>query len=879
MDENMIIEKFTMGAQGLIENACRLAVKMDHKFVTVWHLVSSFLSSEKEIQAPIISRLKMDISRFRASIDGHMLTLPKAEAHTQETPINRALERVFVDAEEIATRLQSKKIGVHHIIVATTGIKEIMQSFEDAGVVSETIDSLLDGSLEKDMGGESTGETVAGEYLATYATDLTEKARSGDLDPLIGRNTEIDLTIQILGRRLKNNPIIIGEPGVGKTALVEGLSQRIISGNVPDDLKTASVLSLDMGQLVAGAKYRGEFEDRFKHVLQEVTEADNVILFIDEIHTMVGAGGAEGSMDAANLIKPALSRGEIRCIGSTTLTEYKKHIEKDTALMRRFQIVQVDEPTIDETVLILRGVKEKYERHHGVRFEDASLKAAARFSKRYITDRFLPDKAVDLIDQTASTVRIGLAAKPEEIHTIDLRIVDLEIEVRALENETDAEVVARYEELKVELATLKEQSASLTEAWEKEKKAFMDGQAAKKEIEDARKEMQQKIEENDFSRVAELQYKIIPEMEAAIETFSSHDFTDARFYKNSISEEDIADTVSRVTGIPVNKMMEAEKERLLNLESWLGRRVIGQEGAIEAISKAVRRSRAGVQNPNRPIASFLMLGPTGVGKTEIAKTLAEFMFDDEKAMVRIDMSEFMEKHSVARLVGAPPGYVGYDEGGVLTNAVRRKPYSVLLFDEVEKAHPDVFNLFLQLLDEGRLTDSQGNEVNFANTIVLMTSNLGAESIQPAQTQEEIDEMNAGIMTAVRGHFRPELLNRLDDILVFRQLTMDNMIPIAEIQLGRVNALLKEKGIEMDVSEGAKALLAEKGFNPLMGARPLSRVIQTMVQDALAEEILADRIQSGDTVWVMSVDGEIRISTDAPEQEVVSTDGEVESESP
>jgi ATP-dependent Clp protease ATP-binding subunit ClpB len=685
------------------------------------------------------------------------------------------------------------------------------------------------------------------------------------LDPIIGRDEEIRQAIQILSRRLKNNPIIIGEPGVGKTAIVEGLAQRIVEGDVPDNLKDTAVLALDMGQLIAGAKYRGEFEERFKRVLDEIAAAGNVITFIDEIHIIVGAGASEGAMDASNLIKPALSRGEIHCVGATTLEEYRKHIEKDAALMRRFQIVMVEEPSLDDTISILRGVKEKYEVHHGVRIQDVAVNAAAKLSQRYITDRFLPDKAIDLIDQTAATIRITLASKPEEIDKIDRQIVQLEIEARALADETDAQFKERLKVLEEELSELKAKSNDLTEKWQKEKKAISEVQEANKALEEAKREMEQKVREEDFSRVAELQYKVIPECEKVLEEYGDIDISGSGFLREAIDDQDIAATVSRWTGIPVSKMLGEERDRLLHLEDHLRKRVVGQDEALSAISKAVRRSRSGLQDPNRPLGSFLMLGPSGVGKTELAKALAEFMFDDERALIRIDMSEFMEKHSVARLVGAPPGYVGYDEGGVLTNSVRRKPYSVVLFDEVEKGHPDVFNLFLQLLDDGRLTDSQGQVVNYTNTIILMTSNLGAEHIEPAETEEDAQRMIQGIMQAVRGHFRPEFLNRLDDILVFSQLSPEVMPIIVDIQLKKLRKLLQERQIELEVKEEAKLLLAEEGFNPLYGARPLKRVIQSRLQDHLAEEIISGAIQEEQKVVVTAVDGEFVFHTDgAPE---------------
>jgi ATP-dependent Clp protease ATP-binding subunit ClpB len=861
----MIIEKFSVKAQDVIESACRLAVKKDHEYVTPWHMLSVMLEPKAHLTQTYLSQTKIDLEALGARVDGKLLTQPKAKTESQQTPINRDLERLFILAEEASVSTGEKYIGINHILLGMLKTEEIFEAFSDAGTIREELETLL---KQPPRSRFSAGEGGTGdfEYLARYTLDLTERARQGELDPIIGREEEIRLAIQVLSRRLKNNPIIIGEPGVGKTAIVEGLAQRIVNGDVPDDLKPTAILSLDMGQLIAGAKFRGEFEERFKRLLEEVADAGNVILFIDEIHMLVGAGGSEGTMDAANLIKPALSRGEIRCIGATTIEEYRKHIEKDAALMRRFQVVMIEEPSIEETISILRGVKEKYEVHHGVQLLDASLVAAAKLSKRYIMDRFLPDKAVDLIDQTSASIRIGLSSKPEEIDKIDRRIVELEIEIRALKNETDSQTEERLRHLRQEMEELKEKSAQLTEKWEKEKKALTEVQEAKKALEEAKREMEQKVREEDFSRVAELQYKIIPECEKTLEEYADIDILDKGFLQQRITEDDIANTVSRLTGIPVSKMMGSERDKLLNLEAYLRKRVVGQDDVLTVISKAIRRSRAGVQNPNRPIASFLMLGPTGVGKTEVSKALAEFMFDDESALVRIDMSEFMEKHSVARLIGAPPGYVGYEEGGVLTNSVRRKPYSVILFDEVEKGHADVFNLFLQLLDDGRLTDSHGQTVNFTNTVVLMTSNLGSESIQPAETEEEIQEMNAGIMAAVRSHFRPEFLNRLDDILVFKQLTLEGMKPIAEIQLNRLNKLLQEKDIKLQVKDGAKTLLAKLGFNPLMGARPLNRVIQTRLQDPLAENIIAGKIQPGDLVYVSASGDEIVIGTeDIPEE--------------
>jgi ATP-dependent Clp protease ATP-binding subunit ClpB len=678
-------------------------------------------------------------------------------------------------------------------------------------------------------------------------------ALAGQIDPVIGRDDEVNLTIQVLCRRIKNNPIIIGEPGVGKTAVVEGLAQRIVAGDVPSDLVGCSVLALDMGLLVAGAKFRGEFEERLKRLLQETIEAGNVIIFIDEIHNLVGAGKAEGSMDAANLLKPALARGEIRCIGTTTNEEYRKHFEKDTAIIRRFQVVHLDEPDDKTTLLILRGIKEKYEMHHGIRITEAGLIAAIRFSRRYITDRFLPDKAIDLIDQTAATVRIALSAKPAELEIIDRQLVEMEIEAYSLANELNE---TRKDQVNKELSELRDKSRQMTERWNLEKRAITEVQNASKLLEDSRREMVQKIREEDFVRVAELQHKLIPQAERILAEYADIDINEIHPQKNFIDEHDIAATVGRLTGIPVTKMLDSEQQRLLQLESHLTKRVVGQEEAVSSVSKAIRRARTNIQDANRPLGSFLMLGPTGVGKTELAKTLAQFLFNDDLAMIRIDMSEYMEKHSVARLTGSPPGYVGHEEGGVLTNQVRIKPYSVILLDEVEKAHPDVFNIFLQVLDEGRLTDSQGQLVNFTNTLILMTSNLASEYIEPVETEQEQQRMHSQIMEIVRGHFRPEFLNRLDDILIFRQLTLEAMRPITDIQIGRLAKCLEERNIQLEVSDEAINNLAQLGYNPLYGARPLKRVIQSKLQDPLAELLLTGGVKDGQRVLVDIIDGEL-----------------------
>ncbi len=847
----MIIEKFNLKAQESIERACRLAVEKDHELVTPWHFLYALLESKNSTGKKYLEQANVDLTRLGATVDAQLIAQPKALKNSQQTPINRELERLFIQAEQASAKLGDKYIGIHYLLMGLWELEEYRVVLAEAGGSKEAFIKVLE---EIPKGGYKGGENIADfEYLSKYARDLTELARQSQLDPVLGRMDEINLAIQVLCRRIKNNPIIVGESGVGKTAIVEGLAQRIIAGDVPKDLIGCSVLALDMGSLIAGAKYRGEFEERFKRLLQEITDAGNVIAFIDEIHNLVGAGKAEGSMDAANLLKPALARGEIRCIGATTHEEYRKHFEKDAALNRRFQVVQVDEPDDETTLMILRGIKEKYEMHHGIHITEAALRAAVRLSRRYIADRFLPDKAIDLIDQTAATVRIGLSAKPAELEVLDRHLLALEIEWSSLLNES---AETRKQQLQSEIAELREKVTEMTERWEREKRAMTEVQNARKLLEESRREMELKIREEDFVRVAELQYKVIPQAEKTLAEYADIDTTEVQSQKNSIDEEDIAATVARLTGIPVSKMLDSEQQRLLQLESHLRERVVGQEEAIAAVSRAIRRAHTHLQDANRPLGSFLMLGPTGVGKTELAKTLAHFLFNDEASMVRIDMSEFMEKHSVSRLTGAPPGYVGYEEGGVLTNQVRTKPYSVILFDEVEKAHPDVFNLFLQVLDEGRLTDSQGRLVSFSNTLILMTSNLGSEHIEPVETEAEQQQMQRQIMEIVRGHFRPEFLNRLDDILIFRQLTHEIMRPIADIQVRNLAKRLQERNIELNISDEALDALAQWGFNPLYGARPLKRVVQTRIQDPLAELLLKGELCDGQQAVINVVDGEL-----------------------
>ena len=847
----MIIEKFNLKAQESIEGACRFAVEWDHSVVTPWHLLATFLELKNNIGRQYLDQTSIDLLKLAEIINFKLQLQPKAASNAQQTPINRDLERLFICAEKSALSIGDKYIGINHLLLSFWELEELGAILSEAGGTRDGLLKVFGNMIQS--GYTSTENTGQFEYLNKYTRDLTEMALQGQIDPVIGRDDEINLAIQVLCRRIKNNPIIIGEPGVGKTAVVEGLAQRIILGDVPGDLVGCSVLALDMGLLLAGAKFRGEFEERLKRLLQETIEAGNVIIFIDEIHNLVGAGKAEGSMDAANLLKPALARGEIRCIGTTTNEEYRKHFEKDTAIIRRFQVVHLDEPDDKTTLMILRGIKEKYEMHHGIRITEAGLIAAIRFSRRYIADRFLPDKAIDLIDQTAATVRIALSAKPAELEILDRQLVEMEIEAYSLANELNE---TRKDQVNKELLELREKSKQMTERWNLEKRAITEVQNASKLLEDSRREMVQKIREEDFVRVAELQHKLIPQAERILAEYADFDINDIHPQKNFIDEHDIAATVGRLTGIPVTKMLDSEQQRLLQLESHLTKRVVGQEAAVSSVSKAIRRARTNIQDANRPLGSFLMLGPTGVGKTELAKTLAQFLFNDDLAMIRIDMSEFMEKHSVARLTGSPPGYVGYEEGGVLTNQVRIKPYSVILLDEVEKAHPDVFNLFLQVLDEGRLTDSQGQLVNFTNTLILMTSNLASEYIEPVESEQEQQRMQSQIMEKVRSHFRPEFLNRLDDILIFRQLTLDAMRPITDIQLSRLAKCLEERNINLDITNEAINSLAQSGYNPLYGARPLKRVIQSKLQDPLAELLLTGGIKDGQSVIVDIVNGEL-----------------------
>lgn len=843
----MMIEKLSPSAQNVLEKACRLAVRKNHAYVSHWHLLHVFQADSLGFTAStgVIS------STLALKIDLQLAGQDKALRDAQHTPISRDLEALLIRSEDIAAEKSVSKIGLSHLQLAMLEREDVVTLLQDSGGEASL---LTESALRLDQFErqpvlntvDSVSSDTEGSFVEKYTRNLTELAIEGKLDPVIGRDEEVRLAIQILCRRIKNNPILLGEPGVGKTAVVEGLAQHIAAGNVPDNLKEAPILSLDMGQLIAGAKYRGEFEERLKGLVDEVHGIPKAILFIDEIHTLIGAGKGEGSMDAANLLKPALSRGQLTCIGATTLDEYRMYFEKDDALMRRFQTVQVPEPTADETMTILRGLEEKYEQHHGVLITDEALQAAVTLSRRYITDRYLPDKAIDLIDQTAASVRIRLSSKPEELDSIDRRLIALEIEWRAIKNENNAQ---RNRELEGQIAELKSQSDRLTEAWERKRLGMSKIRDAYQTLDLARKQLDESIKTEDFSRVAELQYKVIPSAEKIISEFSDVEQFKSDNSESSVFASDIAQTVEKLTGIPVNKLLDSEKERLINLEDALRKRVVGQDEAATAIAKAIRRAKADLQDTNRPQGSFLMLGPSGVGKTEISKALAEFLFTDESSILRFDMSEYMEKHAVSRLTGAPPGYVGYEEGGVLTNRVRHKPYSVVLFDEVEKAHPDVFNIFLQMLDDGRLTDSQGHVVSFVNTIILLTSNLGSQFIHPVSTPEEEIEMQANIMEAVRGHFRPEFLNRLDEVLIFKQLSLETMRPIVDIQLRRLVQRLSEKTIELEVSDEARDLLATWGFDPNYGARPLKRVIQSRLQDTLSDMLLRGELVEKSTVRV------------------------------
>ncbi|WP_273463039.1 ATP-dependent chaperone ClpB [Sandarakinorhabdus limnophila] len=853
----MNIEKFSDRAKGFLQSAQTVAIRNNHQRVAPEHVLKALLEDEQGHASGLIKAAGGTAATALQLTDQALAKIAQVSGSgAQSLAWDNDTVRVLDSAEQVAVKAGDSVVTVERLLVALAlaTTTEAGKALKGAGVTPQALNEAIN-SVRKGRTADSAGAEDSFDALKKYARDLTEAARAGKLDPVIGRDEEIRRTIQVLARRTKNNPVLIGEPGVGKTAIAEGLALRIANGDVPDGLKDKRLMSLDMGALIAGAKYRGEFEERLKGVLDEVrAEGSDVVLFIDEMHTLVGAGKAEGAMDASNLLKPALARGELHCIGATTLEEYRKHVEKDAALERRFQPVLVGEPTVEDTISILRGLKEKYELHHGVRITDGAIVAAATLSNRYIADRFLPDKAIDLMDEAASRLRMEVESKPEEIEALDRRIIQLKIEAAALSRETDAASKERLVALNEELAGLEEESGALTLRWQAEKEKLAGATRIKEQLDAARIEVEQAQRGGDYAKAGELTYSRIPELERQLA--EAEQVTQAAMVREEVTGDDIAAVVSRWTGIPVDRMLEGERDKLMKMESILSAQVIGQAAAVKAVSSAVRRARAGLQDPNRPLGSFLFLGPTGVGKTELTKALAQFLFDDPRAMVRLDMSEFMEKHSVARLIGAPPGYVGYEEGGVLTEAVRRRPYQVVLFDEVEKAHGDVFNVLLQVLDDGRLTDGQGRTVDFTNTLIILTSNLGSQYIAALPDGAPISEAEPQVMEVVRGHFRPEFLNRLDEIVLFQRLGQEVMAPIVDIQVSRVQALLKDRKVTLDLTDAARRWLARVGYDPVYGARPLKRTVQKHLQDPLAELILAGEVPDGSTVKVDEGEGKL-----------------------
>ena len=843
----MNLDKFTERSRGFVQAAQTIAMRESHQRLLPEHLLKALMDDEEGLAANLIKRGGGDPKSVRMSLDAIMAKLPKVQGDAAQIYMDNTTGKVITEAEMIATKAGDSFVPVERLLTALAVVKSKAKDALDAGGVSAQKLNAAINDIRKGRTADSASAEDGYDALKKYARDLTEAAEQGKIDPIIGRDEEIRRAMQVLSRRTKNNPVLIGEPGVGKTAIAEGLALRIIDGDVPESLRNKKLMSLDMGALIAGAKYRGEFEERLKAVLKEIeAAAGEIIVFIDEMHTLVGAGKADGAMDAANLIKPALARGELHCVGATTLNEYRKYVEKDAALARRFQPLLVEEPTVTDTVSILRGIKEKYELHHGVRIADAALVAAATLSHRYITDRFLPDKAIDLMDEAASRLRMEVDSKPEELDALDRQILQLQIEAEALKKEDDKASKDRLVRLEKELADLQERASEMTAKWQAERDKLEGTRDVKEKLDRARADLDIARREGNLARAGELSYGVIPELERLVAEVEADDEV---LVEDAVRPEQIAEVVERWTGIPTSKMLEGERDKLLRMEEELGKRVIGQKSAVRAVANAVRRARAGLNDENRPLGSFLFLGPTGVGKTELTKAVAEYLFDDDSAMVRIDMSEFMEKHAVSRLLGAPPGYVGYDEGGVLTEAVRRRPYQVVLFDEVEKAHPDVFNVLLQVLDDGMLTDGQGRTVDFKQTLIILTSNLGAQSLSQLPDGADASDAKRDVMDAVRAHFRPEFLNRLDETIIFDRLAREDMAGIVTIQLGRLGKRLAGRNIQLDLDDAALKWLADEGYDPVFGARPLKRVIQRALQDQLAEMILAGDVMDGDAISV------------------------------